>query len=87
MILVDDHEGPALLDPENPEVLAALDEARAHYEGSDSSAQPPCHAELYGDTQVVTALAELVNRNLLEFHGSRPIRYSLTATARAEFLQ
>ena len=30
---------------------------------------------------------ELVNRNLLEFHGSRPIRYSLTATARAEFLQ
>ena len=34
-----------------------------------------------------TALAELVNRNLLEFHGSHPIRYSLTATARAEFLQ
>ncbi|MBP8918348.1 MAG: AAA family ATPase [Micropruina sp.] len=59
MILVDDHEGPALLDPENPEVLAALDEARAHYEGSDSSAQPPCHTELYGDTQVVAALTEL----------------------------
>ena len=40
-----------------------------------------------GERKTNTALAELVNRNLLEFHGSRPIRYSLTATARAEFLQ
>mgnify|MGYP002228061550 CR=1 FL=1 len=41
----------------------------------------------WGSRKTNTALAELVNRNLLEFHGSRPIRYSLTATARAEFLQ
>lgn len=40
-----------------------------------------------GERKVNTALSALVDAGLLETHGSRPVRYSLTPAARAEFLQ
>ncbi len=59
MILVDDQEGPSVLDPSNPDVRAALDEARAHFEGPESSSPPTCNADLYAHPRVLGALVEL----------------------------
>lgn len=59
MILVDAHEGPAVLDPRGPEVQAALDEARVHFEGSASSGQARWHADVYTHPDVVAALVDI----------------------------
>lgn len=40
-----------------------------------------------GERKASTALNALVNAGLLETYGTRPVRYSLTDAARAEFLQ
>ena len=40
-----------------------------------------------GERKVNTALSALVDAGLLETYGTRPVRYSLTDAARAEFFQ